>query len=94
MRDGGDRETERKRWSNGVNLEVLVAGAYDTQLPTPWSRGLPENVRDLHLVRKFPALYETRRFIATFTIPKQINPVHAPPPKPLLKEPSIHAWVF
>ena len=34
---------------------------------TPWSRVLTEKLTGLLLVRKFPAFYGTRRFIAAFT---------------------------
>jgi hypothetical protein len=49
---------------------------------TPWGRVLLEK-----LVKKFPALYATRKFITSFTkiparvpILSQINPVHASHP--------------
>jgi len=32
----------------------------------PWTRILPEKVRVTQLVKKFPALYETQRFITVF----------------------------
>jgi hypothetical protein len=38
-----------------------------TYLPTPWSRVLLEKQTGLQLVKKFPALYETRRFITALT---------------------------
>ena len=34
---------------------------------TPWSRVLPEKLTGSHLVKKFPALYGTRRLTTTFT---------------------------
>ena len=34
---------------------------------TPWSRIIPQKLIDPVLVKKFPAFYETRRFITTFT---------------------------
>jgi hypothetical protein len=33
----------------------------------PWSRVLPEKLTGPQLVTKFPALYETQRFITAFT---------------------------
>jgi len=36
-------------------------------LLTPWSRVLPEQLTFPQLVKKFPAVYGTRRFIAAFT---------------------------
>jgi len=38
-----------------------------TYLLTPWSRVLLEKLTSSHLVKKFPALYGTRMFIAVFT---------------------------
>jgi hypothetical protein len=38
-----------------------------THSPTPWSRVLLEQLTSLQLVKKFPAFYGTRRFIAAFT---------------------------
>ena len=38
-----------------------------TYLFTPWSRVLLEKLTGLQLVKKFPAFYETRRFITAFT---------------------------
>jgi hypothetical protein len=38
-----------------------------TLLLTPWSRVLLEKLIGLQLVKKFPALYGTRRFITAFT---------------------------
>ena len=38
-----------------------------TYLLTPWSRVLLEKLTGFQLVKKFPAFYGTRRFIAAFT---------------------------
>jgi hypothetical protein len=52
---------------------------------TPWSRVLLEKLTGPQLVKKFPAIYGTRRIITAFTrarpvpILSHINPVHAPP---------------
>jgi len=35
------------------------------------SRGIPENLTSLQLVKKFPTVYGTRRFITTFTSGRQ-----------------------
>ena len=34
---------------------------------TPWSRGLPDKLTGPQVLKKFPAFYETRRFITAFT---------------------------
>jgi hypothetical protein len=34
---------------------------------TPWSRVLPEQIKCPKLLKKFPAFYETRRFITAYT---------------------------
>ena len=39
----------------------------DTYLLTPWCRVLLEKLTGLQLVKKFPAFYETRRFINALT---------------------------
>jgi len=40
----------------------------NTQLTTPWSRVLLQNLSDFQLVKKLPAFYRTWRFVTTFTI--------------------------
>jgi hypothetical protein len=40
---------------------------------TPWSRGLLEKLTVSQLVKKFPAFYGTRRFIAAFTKAHQLS---------------------
>jgi len=54
-------------------------------LLTPWSRVLPEQLKFPQLVKKFPAVYGTRKFIAAFTsdhqlslIPSHSSTFHAP----------------
>jgi len=42
-------------------------------LLTPWSKVLLEKLTGLHLVKKFPAFYGTRRFITAFTIVRQLS---------------------
>ena len=39
---------------------------------TSWSRALPEELTGARLVKKFPAFYETRRFITAFTSASQL----------------------
>jgi rubredoxin len=62
------------------------AAAHWNCLLTPWSRVLPENLRDSRLVKQYPAFCGTRRFITAFTrarpvpILSQINPVHVAHP--------------
>jgi hypothetical protein len=34
---------------------------------TPWSRVIPKKITDPKLIKKFPAFYETRKFIPGFT---------------------------
>jgi hypothetical protein len=41
---------------------------------TPWSRTLPLKLKALELVNKFPAFYETQRFITAFTSAPCSNP--------------------
>jgi hypothetical protein len=42
-------------------------------LPTPWSKVLLEKLTGLHLVRKFPAFYGTRRFITAITSARHLS---------------------
>jgi hypothetical protein len=44
-----------------------------TYLFTPWSRVLLEKLTGLQLVKKFPAFYETRKFITTFTSTRHLS---------------------
>jgi hypothetical protein len=43
---------------------ITIHGTY---LLTPWSRVLLEKLTGLQVVKKFPAFYGTRRFIAAYT---------------------------
>jgi hypothetical protein len=40
---------------------------------TPWSRVLLEKLTGLKLVKKFPALYGTRKFIAAFASARHLS---------------------
>ena len=56
-------------------------------LLTPWCRVLLEKLSDLQLVKKFPALYGTRRFITAFTSFRHpslswASPIQSPYPQP------------
>jgi hypothetical protein len=44
-----------------------------TYLFTPWSRVLLEKLTGLQLVKKFPALYETQRFITVLTSARHLS---------------------
>jgi hypothetical protein len=44
-----------------------------TYLLTAWSRVLLENLTGLHLVKKFPAFYVTRKSITAFTNARQLS---------------------
>jgi hypothetical protein len=46
---------------------LLEKPALFTYLLTPWSRVLPEKLKRLKLLKKFPSFYGTRRFITEFT---------------------------
>ena len=51
---------------------------------TPWCRGLPGKLTGPQLLKKFPALYATRRFITAFT-----KPDACPYPKPDRHSPCL-----
>jgi len=63
-----------------------------TYLLTPRSWVLLEKLNDLQLVKKFPALYGTRKFITVFTIARHLSLSWAnsiqPPPPPFPEDPS------
>jgi hypothetical protein len=42
-------------------------------LLSPWSRVLPEKLKPPKLLKKFPALYGTRRFITAFTRARHLS---------------------
>jgi hypothetical protein len=44
-----------------------------TCLLTPWNLVLLKNLNGLHLVKKFPAFYGTRRFITAFTRTRHLS---------------------
>ena len=56
-----------------ARLITVNATYIPTYLLTPWSRVLLENLTGLQLVKKFPAFYETRRFIAVFISARHLS---------------------
>jgi len=69
----------------GLNIRSKTSLVLLVHLLTPWSRVLPEKLTGSQLVKKFSALFGTRRFISAFTtapLLSQINPIHAPTPLP------------
>jgi hypothetical protein len=65
---------------------MMITRAYTTltYLLTPCRRVLLEKLTGSQLVKKFPAFYENRRFITTFT-----NPATCPYPQPARYSPCI-----
>ena len=70
---------------------------------SPWSRAFPEKLPSSHVVKKFPALYETRKFITAFNarhlslywaISIQFMPSIPLPEDSSEYCPPIYAWVF
>jgi hypothetical protein len=53
---------------HGGNLKLIR-----TYLLTPWSKVLLEKLIGSQLVKKFPAFYGTRRFIAAFTRARNLS---------------------
>jgi hypothetical protein len=54
---------------------------------TPWSRVLPEKLKCPELLKKFPAFYETRRFITVYISARHLSlawarSIHSTPPHP------------
>jgi len=70
---------------------------------SPWNRAFPEKLPSSHVVKKFPALYETRKFITAFNarhlslywaISIQFMPSIPLPQDSSEYCPPIYAWVF
>jgi len=57
----------------GGRLRNELFCALYNYLPTPFSRVLLEKLNVLELVKKFPALYGTRRFITAFTSARHLS---------------------
>jgi hypothetical protein len=55
-----------------LEWDILTAKNHQTNW-TPWSRTVPEKLKDLGLVNKFPAFCETRRFITEFTSARPVE---------------------
>ena len=75
---------------------MIIAFDKRTYLLTPWCRVLLEKLTGLQIVKKFPALHRTRRFITALTtrppsvcILDQPNPVHIPTSHLLEIHPNI-----
>jgi hypothetical protein len=56
------------QWRKLHNVEL-----HDLYLLTPRSRVLLEKLTGSQLLKKFPAFYETRRFIIAFTSPRHLS---------------------
>jgi hypothetical protein len=54
------------RWKTYPDSTVLLTYLL-TYLITPWNRVLLEKLTGSQLVKKFPAFYETRKFVTAFT---------------------------
>ena len=59
-----------------------------TYLLTPWCRVLLEKLTGLHLVKKFPAFYGTRRFITTLTSVRHLSLSWARPIQSIYPHPT------
>jgi len=57
----------------GLSRYVMGLLYIYTYLFTPWSRVLLEKLTGFQLVKKFPALYGTRRFITAFTSARRLS---------------------
>ena len=53
--------------NSDFSLQFFYRSREATNWLTPRNKVLPEKLTAPHLVKKFPAVYETRRFIITFT---------------------------
>jgi len=87
--DDGQRNSPKYvEFYSKTKFEKLVHLTYLlTYLLTPWCRVLLENLIGLKLVKKFPAFYETRRFITALTSVRHpsltwANPIQSTYPHP------------
>jgi hypothetical protein len=60
-------ERHFKKSGKNLKLHVGLVECICINYVTPWSRVLPEKLTGLKLLNKFPAFYETPRFISAFT---------------------------
>ena len=67
-----DKQTHDERYS-GYPVTAEYTGHSLTHSLTPWSRVLLEKLTGFQLVKKFPALYGTRRFITAFTSARHMS---------------------
>jgi len=74
-RKGGDDILSRRGYLKGSTIYRVIL----TYLLTPWCRVLPEKIIGLQLVRKFPALHGTRRFITALTSVRHLSLSSASP---------------
>ena len=85
--------------------EVVNPWSYSTTyLLTPWSTVILEKLPGFQLVQKFPAFYETRRFITALTSARHLSlpwasMIHSIPPHPtswrsILILPSIYTCLY
>jgi hypothetical protein len=68
--------------------------AYIFCLLTSWSRVLLEKLTGFQLVKKFPALYRTRRFITAFTIANSLSLPWATPIQSMPSHPTSWRYVL
>jgi hypothetical protein len=54
----------RRKFGAALNVDLIEL---DTNQPTPWRRVLLEKPPVVQLLKNFPIIYETRRFITVFT---------------------------
>jgi len=60
-------------WRKYIYLRTYLLAYLLTYLLTPWSIVLLEKLTGSQLVKKFPAFYETRRFITAFTTARHLS---------------------
>jgi hypothetical protein len=76
-----DRLRNEQRSPVFITETECVHYAVRTYVLTPWSKVLLEKLAGFQLVKKLPAFYGTRRFIAAFTsalLLSQLDPIHNP----------------
>ena len=67
-------ETENRLFHSWtMNLLTYFLTYLLTYVLTPWSKVLPEKLTGSQLVKKFPAVYGTRRFITAFTSARHLS---------------------
>jgi hypothetical protein len=63
----------KKHWLSACDTKITFSSLITVRYPTPRSSVITEKPTVLQSVKKFPALYGTRRFVTAFTTVRQLS---------------------